>query len=292
MQGKIIKQISNDYTVKTDKSEYNCKARGKFRKMEVSPLVGDEVEFNEKEKYILKILPRKNELNRPRIANIDRAIIITSLKQPSFDTNLLDKLLCIITYNNIEPIIIFTKSDLLSKEELNEFKKYYDYYQSIGYTCFMNYELDKIIKIFKGKVSVFTGQSGAGKSTLLNNLDKSLNIETNEISLALNRGKHTTRHTSLLEVGEGLVADTPGFSALSFGEMTNDLIRDNFIEFNKYRQDCKYKDCMHHKEDHCEIKNKVEEKEILQSRYDNYINFITKGWNNENSRLISKNSKR
>lgn len=277
MQGKIIKQISNDYTVKANNIEYDCKARGKFRKMEVSPLVGDEVDFDEKEKYILNIIPRKNELNRPRIANVDQAIIITSLKQPDFDTNLLDKLLCIITYNNIKPIIIFTKSDLLTKEELNNFKEYFNYYKKIGYDCYMNYELDKIIKIFKDKVSVFTGQSGAGKSTLLNNLDKSLNIKTNEISKALNRGKHTTRHTSLLEVGEGLVADTPGFSALSFGEMTNDLIRDNFIEFNNYRQKCKYKDCMHHKEDDCEIKNKVKEKVILQSRYDNYINFIIKG---------------
>ena len=114
MQGKIIKQISNDYTVKNGEEEYVCKARGKFRKMEVSPLVGDEVIFDEKDNYILEILPRKNELERPVIANIDQAIIITSLKMPDFDTNLLDKLLVIITYNNIKPIIIFTKRDLLS----------------------------------------------------------------------------------------------------------------------------------------------------------------------------------
>jgi len=277
MQGKIIKQISNDYTVKSHDKEYICKARGKFRQMEISPLVGDEVEFNEKENYILNILPRKNELQRPSIANIDQAIIITSLKNPNFDTNLLDKLLTIITYNNITPIIIFTKSDLLTKEELENFRPYFDYYKKIGYRCYMNYEINKIKKIFKNKVSVFTGQSGAGKSTLLNNLDKTLKLETNEISKALNRGKHTTRHTSLLEIEGGLVADTPGFSALSFGKMTPDLIRDNFIEFNKYRVNCKYRDCMHYKEDKCEIKNKTIEKEILQSRYDNYINFITKG---------------
>jgi len=277
MQGKIIKQISNDYTVKSHDKEYICKARGKFRQMEISPLVGDEVEFNEKENYILNILPRKNELQRPSIANIDQAIIITSLKNPNFDTNLLDKLLTIITYNNITPIIIFTKSDLLTKEELENFRPYFDYYKKIGYRCYMNYEINKIKKIFKNKVSVFTGQSGAGKSTLLNNLDKTLKLETNEISKALGRGKHTTRHTSLLEIEGGLVADTPGFSALSFGKMTPDLIRDNFIEFNKYRVNCKYRDCMHYKEDKCEIKNKTIEKEILQSRYDNYINFITKG---------------
>ena len=276
MQGKIIKQISNDYTVKSDK-EYICKARGKFRKMEVSPLVGDNVIFDEKEKYILEILPRKNELRRPSIANVDNGIIITSLKKPSFDTNLLDKMLTIISYNNITPIIIFTKSDLLSKKELAEFKVYFNYYKKIGYECYMNYELDKIKKIFKNKVSVFTGQSGAGKSTLLNKLDESLRLETNEISNALNRGKHTTRHTSLLLIEGGMVADTPGFSAVSFGEMTPDLIRDNMLEFNKYRDKCKYRDCMHYKEDKCEVKEKVKTGEILKSRYDNYINFITKG---------------
>lgn len=291
MQGKIIKQISNDYTVKSGDKQYICKARGKFRKMEISPLVGDEVIFDENEKYILEILPRKNSLQRPNIANIDKAILITSLKQPDLDLNLLDKLLCIITYNNITPIIIFTKSDLLTKEELNNFKTYFNYYKKIGYDCYMNTEINKIKKIFKDKVSVFTGQSGAGKSTLLNKLNKDLKLETNEISLALNRGKHTTRHTSLLEIEGGLVADTPGFSSLSFGEMTNDLIRDNFTEFNNYRDKCKYRDCMHHKEDKCEIKNKVKEKEILQSRYDNYINFITKGWNYENIRIIFKNPK-
>ena len=277
MQGKIIKQISNDYTVKSNNTEYICKARGKFRKMEISPLVGDEIIFDEKGKYILQILPRANELKRPSIANIDQAIIITSLKNPDFDTNLLDKLLTIVTYNNITPIIIFTKSDLLSDSELEEYKLYFNYYQKIGYKVFMNYEIDKIKKIFKNKVSVFTGQSGAGKSTLLNKLDQNLNIKTAEISQALNRGKHTTRHTSLLEVEGGLVADTPGFSALSFGAITPDLIRDNFVEFNKYRQHCKYSDCMHNKENNCEVKNKVHEKIILQSRYDNYIKFITKG---------------
>ena len=131
--------------------------------------------------------------------------------------------------------------------------------------------------LFRSKVSVFTGQSGAGKSTLLNRLDDSLNIKTGEISLALNRGKHTTRHTSLLKVYGGLVADTPGFSALNFGEMSKGDIRDNFIEFNTYRDKCKYRDCMHDKEDDCEVKDRVKSGDILISRYDNYINFISKG---------------
>ena len=274
MQGKIIKQISNDYTVKADKL-YVCKARGKFRNMRLTPLVGDEVIFND-QNYILEILPRKNELNRPSIANIDAAIIITSLKKPDFSSNLLDKLLTIIEFNNIKPIIIFTKKDLLTAEEYEKLKPYIDYYKKIGYEVYLNDEIEKISKIFKGKVSVFTGQTGAGKSTLLNKLNKNLNLETNEISLALNRGKHTTRHTELLEVSGGLVADTPGFSAVDFTDMTNEDIRDNFIEFNLYRHECNFNDCTHTHEKNCKVKEKVEEKEILQSRYENYLKFISR----------------
>ncbi len=275
-KGQIIKQISNDYTVLSEDEIFVCKARGKFRNTNVTPLVGDFVNFDKDNNYILEILPRKNSLQRPSIANIDQAVIITSLKHPNFDTNLLDKLLTIIEFNNIKPIIVFTKADLLTKEELKEYQPYFDYYKHIGYDVYMNTEISKISKIFKDKVSVFTGQSGAGKSTLLNKLDVSLNIQTNEISLALNRGKHTTRHTTLLNVLDGLVADTPGFSAVSFGDMTNSDIRDNFIEFNLYRDKCKYRDCMHYKEDDCLIKTLVKDGKIMQSRYDNYINFITK----------------
>ena len=271
-QGKIIKQISNDYTVKADKL-YTCKARGKFRNMNLTPLVGDEVIINE-ENYIIDILPRKNELYRPSISNIDEAIIITSLKKPDFSSNLLDKFLTIIEYNNIKPIIIFTKYDLLTEDEKIEIKKYIDYYKKIGYEIYMNTEIDKIKKIFKNKVSVFTGQTGAGKSTLLNKLNKDLNLKTDEISEALNRGKHTTRHTELLEIEGGLVADTPGFSALEFTGMTKADIRDNFTEFNLYRDKCNFRDCIHIHENKCEVKAKVEDGTILKSRYENYIKFV------------------
>ncbi|MBR3198555.1 MAG: ribosome small subunit-dependent GTPase A [Bacilli bacterium] len=272
MVGKIIKQISNDYTVKADKI-YVCKARGKFRNMNITPLVGDEVIIND-ENYILEILPRKNELKRPQISNIDEAIIITSLKKPDFSSNLLDKLLTVIEFNNIKPVIIFTKQDLLNKEEYQNVKPYIDYYKKIGYEVYMNDETSKIKKIFKGKVSVFTGQSGAGKSTLLNRLDESLNLKTDEISEALNRGKHTTRHTELINIEGGLVADTPGFSAIDFHDMSKEDIRDSFIEFNKYRDDCEYRDCTHTHEKKCKIKEKVEDGTILKSRYENYLKFI------------------
>lgn len=274
LKGRIIKTISNDYTVLTDSSSYICKSRGKFRNMKVSPLVGDMVEFDEVNNYIMKILPRKNELVRPPVSNIDQAIIITSSKHPNYSSNLLDKLLCIIEFNNVKPIICFTKLDLLVDDEITEMKANMNYYKKIGYSVYENTDIDGISTLFKDKISVFTGQSGAGKSTLLNHLDNSLNIKTNEISYALGRGKHTTRHTELLRLLGGLVADTPGFSAISFNDMTKEDIRDNFIEFNKYRDKCKYKDCMHHKEDSCEIKRQVELGNIAKSRYQNYIKFI------------------
>lgn len=274
MQGQIIKNVSNDYTVLSNGEKYVCKARGKFRKLNLTPLVGDQVIFDEKNNYILEILPRKNSLVRPPVSNIDQVIIVTSVKRPDFDTNLLDKMLSIVEFNNIKPIICLTKLDLLDEDELDEINNYINYYKKIGYNVVINTELDKIKELIKGKINVFTGQSGAGKSTLLNKLDSSLNLKTDEISLALNRGKHTTRHTELINVCNCWIADTPGFSALEFIGMENSDIRDNFIEFNEYKDKCKYKDCMHNLEDVCEIKNKVNDNTILKSRYENYLKFI------------------
>ena len=273
MSTRIIKQISNDYTVKVDNDLIICKPRGKFRKLGISPIVGDYVEIDRDNKYILDILDRKNQLIRPTIANVDQALIVVSTFIPDFSSELLDKLLCIIEYNNIKPIICFTKLDLLSKEKLDYIDSVRDYYKSIGYEVHYNTD-DSIKKIFKDKVTVLAGQSGSGKSTLMNKLDDSLNLKVGEVSIALGRGKHTTRHTELLEVLGGLVADTPGFSSLDFTNMTSSDIRDNFIEFNKYKEYCEYRDCMHDKENNCCIKNKVNENVILKSRYDNYLKFI------------------
>ncbi len=274
MNGIIIKIISNDYTIVSEEKEYICKARGKFRKEKITPLVGDNCIFDSEKKYIIEIQKRKNELIRPPVANIDQAFIITSAKEPDFSSNLLDKLLCIIEYNNIKPIICFTKLDLLNKEELNNIETIINYYKKIGYQVYKNTEIEEIKKQFKNKKTVFTGQSGAGKSTLLNKLDNKLNLKTNEISQALGRGKHTTRHVELLNLYNGLIADTPGFSSLEFIDMKNEDIRDNFVEFNQYRDECEYKDCMHISEKNCKIKEELEKGNILKSRYENYLKFI------------------
>ena len=276
MQGRIIKVISNQFTVEASGLEYICHASGKVRNSKMSPIVGDYVEFDEKQNYIIKILPRKNSLVRPPVSNIDNALIVTSVCIPDFSSNLLDKLLCIIEFNNINPIICFTKMDKLNNEKKAEINTYIQYYKKIGYKVFENTEVEKIKNELDDKITVFTGQTGAGKSTLLNRIDKNLNLKTGEVSLALGRGKHTTRHVELLKIGNGLLADTPGFSSVEFYDMKNSDIRDNFIEFNEYRHLCKYKDCMHNLEDDCYIKKLVQENVILKSRYENYINFIRK----------------
>ncbi len=275
MEGRIIKNISNDYVVKIDNELYTCKPRGKFRISNLTPLVGDIVEIDNNNNYIIDIKKRKNSLIRPSVSNIDKAIIVTSVK-PKLDTNLLDKLLVLTMYNNIEPVICFTKLDLLNLEELKEINSIINYYESIGYVTVKNTQIDKIKSILKNNLSVFVGQSGAGKSSLLNKLDSKLELKTNEISKALGRGKHTTRHVELFEVCEGLVVDTPGFSSLDLSSLSNMDIRDNMKEMFDNLDKCKYRDCMHYKEDGCYVKSLVDDNVILKSRYDNYISFLRK----------------
>ena len=275
MEGRIIKNISNDYTVSCNGEKCVCKPRGKFRSEKISPQVGDIVEFDEINHYILNILPRKNSLVRPPVANIDQAVIVMSIAEPDFSANLLDKLLSIIHFHGIKSIICFTKLDLLTETEKEEKLNFIKYYKEIGYSVYTNQNIDELKPIFDNKVTVFTGQSGAGKSTLLNLLDEHLDLKTDEISKALGRGKHTTRHVELLEIESGLIADTPGFSSVDFNDMTPLDIRDSFLEFRSYQVNCKYQDCMHDKEDACAIKPLVGDK-ILASRYDNYLKFIRK----------------
>ncbi len=272
MQGRITKQISNQYTVEVDGEKIVCNARGKFKNMGLSPVVGDIVEVDADNKTIEKINTRKNKLDRPVVANVDIALIVTSLKKPDLSLNLLDKLLTIVLSNNIEPIIILTKIDLVNKKDLKEYKKIFNYYENLGIKVIPNTKLHKLKRTIKEKVVVLTGQTGAGKSTMLNKLDKSLNIETKPISEALNRGVHTTRHTELYKIGKMYMVDTPGFSALDINILDVNKLQETFKEFKKYS--CMYKDCTHNNESGCGVKKAVENGLILKSRYDNYINLL------------------
>lgn len=273
MEGIIIKNQSNDYTVKTSKGINICKPRGKFRNEKITPLVGDHVIIDDINNYLLEIKPRKNFLIRPNIANVDIALIITSVKEPNFDNNLLDKLLTIISYNGIEPIICLTKTDLLNTTEEKEIKNIMSYYKKAGYKVITNNEIKEIKKLTKNKVVVFAGQSGAGKSTLLNKLDKSLLLETNEISKALGRGKHTTRHVELIPMYGGYIADTPGFSSLEL-KMDPVELAVTYHDFRELSHHCKFRGCLHDSEPHCAVKEAVEAGEIDETRYVDYLQLL------------------
>lgn len=271
MQGQVVKVISDQFFVDLENEVLVCKQRGKLKKLKTLPLVGDFVLIDKEKKVIFEILPRKNEIIRPNVSNIDQALVVTSLKNPDFSTNLLDKLLVQLEINNIKPIICLTKKDLLKKSEFELLESTIAYYKKIGYLVVENTEILKIKKYLVSKVTVLIGQTGAGKSTLLNNLFKDLNLKTGEVSLALGRGKHTTRHVEIIKKGLIKVLDTPGFSALSFADYTPMMVRDAFIEFKNFP--CLYKDCMHLKEGECKVKEAVSKKEIIESRYLNYKNF-------------------
>lgn len=277
MEGIIIKNESNNYTVKCESNYYICKPRGKFRSVHITPLVGDYVTIDENNNYILEIKKRKNSLIRPAVSNVDLAIIVTSVKSPMLDLNLLDRLLTIISYNNITPVICLSKIDLLTSSEKKKITEIKTYYKKIGYVIVDNTQINTIKKIIKDKIVVITGQSGAGKSSLLNKLDHTLNLKTDEISKALGRGKHTTRCTSLYEIASSLVVDTPGFSSVDFLGMSATDIRDNMKEMFDNLPKCQYRDCMHIKEEDCEVKRLLAKGQILTSRYENYKSFIRGG---------------
>lgn len=272
MKGIITKQISNDYTVTTNNNSYICKARGKFRELKLTPLVGDYVSFDDSSLVIEEILPRKNELKRPVVANIDIALIVTSIKKPDLSLSLLDKELSVILNSNITPFICLTKLDLANSKELKDIKVLVKYYKSIGIKVFDNKHLGKLKRALKHKTVVLTGQTGAGKSSLLNKLDRRLNLEAKEISESLNRGVHTTRHTEIHKIKDIFFVDTPGFSSLDLSNMEMDSLKKTFREFDKCT--CAYQDCTHNKEDGCGVKDSLKSGLILPSRYINYIRFL------------------
>jgi len=283
MNGRIIKVISNDYTVLVNDDKYVCKPRGVFRNKNITPFSGDFVEIENN--VITKIYKRKNKLNRPPVANIDLAIIVISTIEPDFSSLLLDKMINIIEFNNIKPLIVITKSDKYIDDKIRNLMSYY---KKIGYTVLFNTEIDKLKEEIKNKYVILKGKSGAGKSSLLNKLDPTLDLKTDDISKALGRGKHTTRAIEFYKIDDAYIADTPGFSSLSFKDMSKEDIKNNFIEFTKFREYCKYNDCMHIKENDCYIKQLVKDNVIHEERYNNYQEFI-KEKENEG---ISFNSKK
>lgn len=278
LQGKIIKGIGGFYYVDADDLIYECKARGNFRKQGITPLVGDNVEITVNENAdntIDKILPRKNDMVRPPLANLDVLFIISSIVEPKLNTQIIDKLIAIAEYKKIEPILVITKID---KDD--SYQQYVDIYTKAGFKVIVcdnttGSGAQEVKVCMQGKICAFTGNTGVGKSTLLNNIFPNLDLATGETSKKLGRGRHTTRHSELFKTDGGYIADTPGFSSLDF-ERCERILKDDlpycFREFEPYLDSCKFTTCTHTKDKGCAVVQAVADGEISPSRHESYIN--------------------
>lgn len=275
--GRIVKLISGVYQVDVDGVRFDTKPRGLFRKKKFSPVVGDIVDFevqNEQEGYIHHVHERENELKRPPVSNIDELVIVMSAVKPQFSTQLLDRFLVIAHSYDLEPRILITKKDLTTEDDREYIQAMLNVYQEIGYrTQFIGKDDNRvdIVNEWNNGLIVLSGQSGVGKTTFLNHYRPELNLETNDISKSLNRGKHTTRHVELYERTYGYIADTPGFSALDFDHIEKDELKNYFVDIKDAGQECKFRNCNHIKEPKCNVKQLVDEGEIAQFRYEHYL---------------------
>lgn len=277
LNGIIIKITGGFYYVEADTCIYECKARGIFRKRGNSPLVGDYVVIDvpDDDSYcsIEEIKERKNSLIRPALANLDTLVIVSSVVEPNVNTYIIDKMICAAVDKGIEPVIVFSKTDLKSCDE------YLEIYNKSGiraieYSSVTNKGLEEIKEVLSGKVSAFSGNTGVGKSTLLNALFPELELKTGEISDKLGRGRHTTRTVELFKCYGGYVADTPGFSTVDLDRyeiIKKDELQHCFPEFEQYIGDCKFTSCAHVCEKGCAVIQAVENGEISKSRHDNYV---------------------
>ena len=280
MQGKIVKGIAGFYYVHVVESGvYECKAKGIFRKDGVKPLVGDDVEIEithekDMEGNIIRILPRKNELIRQAVANIDQALVVFAVTKPRPHFNLLDRFLVMMESRHIPAVLCFNKTDIARDKEIAGLK---DIYSACGYpTVFTSAKeednIGELKKVLRGKTTAIAGPSGVGKSSLINLLQSEVKMETGNISAKIGRGKHTTRHSELIVLGEdSYIMDTPGFSSLYVSDLEKEELKYCFPEFAPFEGQCRFSGCGHIHEPGCAVKNAVEEGEIHRMRYENYV---------------------
>lgn len=280
MQGKIIKGIAGFYYVNVVKSGlYECKAKGIFRKEKLKPLIGDVVEIDildetEKKGNITEILERKNELIRPAVANIDQALVVFAVAKPKPHFNLLDRFLIMMESKEIPVILCFNKKDIASEKEIEEIKDIYGKcgYQIVFTSALEEENTDTLKKLLHGKTTAIAGPSGVGKSSLINIFQPDARMETGSISEKIERGKHTTRHSELIEIEENTyIMDTPGFSSLYTNEFEKEELKYYFTEFAEYEGQCRFLGCDHVHEPDCAVKEAVAEGKIHKVRYENYL---------------------
>ncbi len=279
MQGKIMKGIAGFYYVHVDgHGVYECKAKGIFRKEKIKPLVGDDVELDvlderEKRGNIREILPRKSALVRPAVANVDQALILFSIVRPNPNFNLLDRFLIRMERQELPTFICFNKEDIASEEEKEALRMAYETcgYRVLFISVLENRGVDQVRELLAGKTTTLAGPSGVGKSSLINRLSFAARMETGEISEKIKRGRHTTRHSEIIALGEGTyIMDTPGFTSLDISEITKEELEEYYPEFRKYEPLCKFRGCAHISEPECKVKEAVVAGKISQVRYENY----------------------
>ncbi|MEA3422257.1 MAG: ribosome small subunit-dependent GTPase A [Bacillota bacterium] len=279
LDGIIIKGIGGFYYVDVNKKIYECRARGLFRNKKIKPLVGDYatievISEKDAQGYIVEIKERHVELIRPNVANVEQVIITMAVKKPSPNYILLDKLIILAESNSLEPIICFNKIELIEKEEIIKIS---DIYKEAGYTVVLtsvkeNSGIEKLKFVMKDHINVFAGPSGVGKSSLTNLLQPGLELKVGEISEKISRGKHTTRHSELIELDfGGFVLDTPGFTSLDLSMINAENLALYYREFNDLDESCKFTDCRHINEPGCAVLKKVENSTISKKRYDSYL---------------------
>lgn len=280
MQGKIIKGIGGFYYVHTpEHGIYECRAKGIFRKEKVKPLVGDQVSMDvidqgEHTGNVTEILPRKNQLIRPAVANIDQALVIFAAVSPKPNFNLLDRFLVTMEYQQVDTVICFNKCDLATEEEK---KALVDIYGQSGHKVLLTSAKtglgrEALGQILRDCTTAVAGPSGVGKSSLINSLQTEIQMETGSISEKIERGKHTTRHSQLICIAEGTyIMDTPGFSTLYLEQLEKEELSRYFAEFASYEGECRFLGCSHSHEPDCGVKAALERGEISRSRYENYV---------------------
>lgn len=280
MQGKIIKGIAGFYYVYAeDANTYACKAKGIFRKDGIKPLVGDNVEIQvlddkDMEGNLIHILPRKNALIRPAVANVDQAFVIFAMEDPKPNFMLLDRFLIMMEREGVPAVVCFNKSDLAGQDELLRLRQIYE---GCGYRVILSSAekgegMDEIREVLRGKTTVVAGPSGVGKSSITNRMQGEIRMETGEISRKLKRGRHTTRHSQVIPVGEHtFLVDTPGFSSLYLTDMEEQELKGYFPEFSRYEGECRFQECRHVHEPDCGVKAALERGELSALRYENYL---------------------
>ena len=280
MQGKIVKGIAGFYYVHVVESGvYECKAKGIFRKDGVKPLVGDNVEIEildekDMEGNIMQILPRRNDLIRPAVANIDQAMVVFAVTKPKPHLNLLDRFLVMMESREIPVILCFNKTDIAKDPEIAKLR---DIYERCGYPLIFTSakeerHIEELKAVLKGKTTAIAGPSGVGKSSIINLLQSEVEMETGTISRKIERGRHTTRHSELLVIGDdSYIMDTPGFSSLYISDIDQDSLKYCFPEFSPYEGKCRFNGCSHIHEPDCAVKLAVEAGEIHKTRYENYL---------------------